>query len=134
MCADFLPIPNAQAAIPVWLHNHAHSFVKVHNGTFTLGCRHFPVAGWNQWEVLEMGAGMPALHGGSLPTGMTGPALLRRILDDAAAAGMTVMRAWAHGVQPDAVVQDAPGHYNHELLRGLDYAMEQARVRGIRVW
>lgn len=122
-----------QAAVPTWPRNHAKSFVRVHNGTFAIGCRRFPVAGWNQWEVLEMGAGMPALYGGSLPTGMTGPALLRNILDDAAAAGMTVMRAWAHGVQPDAVLQVAPGQYNHELLRGLDYAMDQARIRGIRV-
>lgn len=121
----------AQAAVPSWLDRH--QFVHVHNGTFAIGCRRFSVAGYNQWEVLEMGAGMPALYGGSLPTGMTGPALLRRILDDAAAAGMTVMRAWAHGVQPNAVLQTAPGVYNNELLRGLDYAMDQARLRGIRV-
>ncbi len=80
-----------------------------------------------------MGAGVPALYGGSLPAHTASPALLRTILDTAASAGLTVMRAWAHGVQPETPMQRVPGDYNKELLRGLDYAMDEARKRGIRV-
>lgn len=83
--------------------------------------------------MVESAAGAPFLNGASLPAHTAGPALLRRLLDRAAASGLTFMRAWAHTVSDEFALQTAPGVYNEAVLRGLDYALQQARERGIRV-
>jgi len=46
------------------------------------------------WELMEAAAGAPQLTGSVLPAGMTGPAMVRALLDEAAGAGLTVVRAW----------------------------------------
>lgn len=43
---------------------------------------------------MEAAAGAPQLTGSTLPPGMTGPQMVRALLDEAAAAGLTVVRAW----------------------------------------
>jgi len=80
-----------------------------------------------------MGAGAPVLWGGSLPSGMTGPELLREILDDGAAAGFNVVRFLAHGVSRETALQTAPGAYSGAAWKGLDYALAEAGARGLRV-
>ena len=49
------------------------SFVEVVGVEFVLGCSRFPIAGWNEWEVMEKAAGAPSLSGSQLPAGATGP-------------------------------------------------------------
>lgn len=46
------------------------------------------------WELMEAAAGAPQLTGSVLPPSMTGPAMVRALLDEAVAAGLTVVRAW----------------------------------------
>lgn len=82
---------------------------------------------------MEAAAGAPRLSGSSLPLGVSGPQLVRQVLDQAAQAGFTVVRAWAHGVSTDYPVLLGPGSYNEGMLRGLDYALDEARKRGLKV-
>ena len=62
-----------------------------------------------------------------------GPQLIRELMDAAVQVGLTVMRMWSHGVTPEFATQTAPGVYNEAMLRGLDYAMDEARKRNIKV-
>ncbi|KAK9917687.1 hypothetical protein WJX75_007185 [Coccomyxa subellipsoidea] len=103
------------------------------DGNFEIGCKTIYPAIWNQWEVIESGAGAPQLLGASLPAGKTGPQLIRDHMDAAVAAGFTVMRAWSHGVTPNYALQTAPGVYNEAMFRGLDYALDEAQQRNIKV-
>lgn len=43
---------------------------------------------------MEASAGAPRLAGSTLPPDTTGPQMIRALLDAAADAGMTVVRAW----------------------------------------
>ncbi len=58
--------------------------------------------------------------------------LVRAIMDEAAAAGLTLVRAWAHGSSPEYALQPQPGRFAEPVFRGLDYALDQARQRGIK--
>ncbi len=58
-----------------------------------------------RWEIVEAGAGALELFGASLPANTTGPALVRRVLDRAAANGFTVLRTWAHTVTAQYALQ-----------------------------
>ena len=57
---------------------------------------------------------------------------MREIMDEAAAAGLTLVRAWAHGSSPEYALQPQPGRFSEPVFRGLDYALDQARQRGIK--
>lgn len=149
-----------------------------------------------RWEMVEAGAGALELFGASLPANTSGPALVRRVLDRAAANGFTVLRTWAHTVTAQyalqvlsllgsewwlettccclatlrsallcypahpscrfaaharaliagcccvcmpptpllyTILQTSPGEYNESVFKGLDYVLDEARKRGIRV-
>lgn len=58
--------------------------------------------------------------------------LIRSLMDTAVATGLNVVRAWGHSVSPEYALQTAPGQYSEAIFRGLDYAVEQARRRGIK--
>jgi mannan endo-1,4-beta-mannosidase len=111
----------------------ADYFVNIIDGDFVVGCNKFPIDGLNEWEVLEAGAGVPALTGSQLPTNIVPAQALRKVMDDAVSNGFTVLRAWAHGVTQQYATMTAPGKFNEALLRGLDYALVQARERGLKV-
>eukprot|EP00210_Caulerpa_lentillifera_P001222 g1178.t1 len=91
------------------------------------------MVGWNQWEVIESGAGAPELVGAQFPPGKTGPKMLRDMLDAGKAAGFNTMRAWAHTVSEEFALQTRPGEYNEGIFRGFDYVLDEARKRGIRM-
>ena len=55
--------------------------------------------------MVEAGAGALELFGASLPANTSGPALVRRVLDRAAANGFTVLRTWAHTVTAQYALQ-----------------------------
>ncbi|KAL4859907.1 Mannan endo-1 [Chlorella vulgaris] len=98
-------------------NNQLDHFVKVEGSSFVVDCRRFFVSGWNMWELVEAAAGGLELFGASLPPNTTGPALVRRLLDRAVANKFNT----------------APGQYNEAVFRGLDYALDEARKRGIRL-
>ena len=59
--------------------------------------------------------------------------LVRAIMDEAAGAGLNLVRAWAHASSPEYALQPAPGVFLEPVFRGLDYALDQARQRGLKV-
>lgn len=59
--------------------------------------------------------------------------LIRDLMDLAVANKLTVMRAFATAVDPQYPMQSSPTAYNENMFRGLDYVLEQARLRGIKV-
>lgn len=110
----------------------ADYYVEIQDGDFVLGCNTFPISGWNMWEIMEMGAGVPQLTGSQLPNGTRGPEMLTQIMDDAVEAKFTVVRGWAHGVA-ERYPTYINGTLNEGLFKGLDFALHEARKRGIRV-
>ena len=54
-------------------------------------------------------------------------------MDKAVANKLNVMRAFATAVDPTYPLASSPGQYNENMFRGLDYALDQARQRGIKV-
>jgi mannan endo-1,4-beta-mannosidase len=81
-----------------------------------------------------MGFGARNLWAASLPAGTTGPALLRDVLDSAAAAKFNVMRILSHGVnkESDMTLNGVAGKFNENVAKGLDYVVAEAGKRGIR--
>lgn len=112
---------------------HSEHFIRIQNGEFVDGCDRFLMVGWNQWEVIESGAGAPDLVGALFPPGKTGPKMLRDMMDAGEAAGFNTMRAWAHTVSEEFALQTAPGEYNEGIFRGFDYVLDEARKHGIRL-
>lgn len=54
-------------------------------------------------------------------------------MDAAAEAGLTVLRMWTPGVTPGYRLQTKPGVYNEAMFRGLDYVLDEARKRNLKV-
>jgi mannan endo-1,4-beta-mannosidase len=127
--------PSPPAPLPPPPAKSIDHFVRVVSGRFVVGpdCAELFVSGTNQWELMEAAGGALQLFGASLPDNTTGPALVRALLDRAAAAGMNVVRAWAHPVSAQYALQSGPGEYSEAALRGLDYALDAARQRNIRL-
>jgi hypothetical protein len=80
-------------------------YVRVVDGDFVTGdgpggtCRRFFPAGFNKFEMVEAGAGAPVLFDGKLEeAGLTGPAVVRRVLNDARNAGLNMLRMNAFAV------------------------------------
>ncbi|KAK9837439.1 hypothetical protein WJX81_002398 [Elliptochloris bilobata] len=64
---------------------------------------------------------------------MTGSQLIRTLMDAALAAGLNTLRMWSHGVTSTFSSQSSPGVFSEPMFLGLDYALEQARLRNIKV-
>lgn len=59
--------------------------------------------------------------------------MVRSQLDKAQQFGLNVMRTWAHPVTAPYALMTGPGQYREEMFRGLDYLIDEARKRGIRL-
>ncbi|KAI3438259.1 hypothetical protein D9Q98_000695 [Chlorella vulgaris] len=120
-------------------------FVQVRNGQFVqpvsgTTCRYLYPAGFNKYEFVEAGAGVPRLFDAQLTDAqLTGPAMVRRMLDQAAGTGLTLLRMNAFAVDSQYSVIRQPGGagtpttINDNVLKGLDYVLSEAQKRGIRV-
>lgn len=65
---------------------------------------------------------------------MHGMQLIRSYMDTAVANNLNVMRIWAQTVGFNrAPFQTSPGVYNENIFRGLDYTLDQARQRNLKV-
>lgn len=115
------------------LQDQSEYFVEIRDGQFVVGCENFKTAGWNQWEVVEAAAGAPSLSGASIPEGMTGPELVRKLMERGQEIGFNSMRTWVTPVNPQYALQTAPGEYSEAAFRGLDYVIDQARKNNIRL-
>lgn len=88
---------------------------------------------FNAWEVLEAGSGASAFSGSILKQGASATEVLLSVLDIAARNGFTVMRAWAHGVTDAYATVTSSGDAIDGVLKGLDFALAEARKRGLKV-
>ena len=106
------------------------AFVRVNGNKFELGGKEFIFAGWNQWEMMEAatGAGPPARH---LP--LPGREHIQRLLNEGVAEGLKVVRVWAHTISKGNEVQSRPGVWDEDALRGLDFFLDEARKRDVKV-
>ena len=46
---------------------------------------------------------------------------------------LNLVRFFAFAVSPEYALQPSPGQYSEAIFRGLDYALEQLRSRGLKV-
>lgn len=104
-------------------------FIRVVNGRFVdAQCLEFPVTGMNTWRLMEAAAGFPeALC--TLPE--QDP--VQYTFTTAAANGMTVVRAFGHGVNDSFPLQKSPGVYNEKAFAALDYILDTAAYNGMKV-
>lgn len=54
-------------------------------------------------------------------------------MDRAVANKLNTIRIFANAVDPQYTMETSPGVFNEAVFRGLDYALDQARQRGIKV-
>ena len=59
--------------------------------------------------------------------------LVTGTLNDAVSQGANVVRAWTHPVSAANAMETSPGQYRESVLRGLDYLLDEARQRGLRL-
>mmetsp|Transcript_24354 Transcript_24354/g.79478 ORF Transcript_24354/g.79478 Transcript_24354/m.79478 type:complete len:311 (+) Transcript_24354:561-1493(+) len=55
------------------------------------------------------------------------------MLNRAVDAGLSVVRIWAHSIVPGRELQPEPGVYDEEVFAALDYLLDQAHQRGLRL-
>lgn len=113
--------------------DNSEYFVEVRDGRFQVGCTPFYVSGWNQWEAVEAAAGAPKLSGASIPEGMTGPELVRKMIERGSEIGFNAMRIFAFTVNPQYALQTKPGVYSEAAFKGLDYILDEASKNNIRL-
>ncbi|QDZ23893.1 glycoside hydrolase [Chloropicon primus] len=109
-------------------------FVRVYDGEFvvvsnTSGvamCKPFFLTGWNSWDVTRV----PRIQS---YRSMNGQRALTQQLQTASQSGLNVLRAWAHTIDPSYPVMKAPGEYDEEGLKAIDYLLSEASKYGIRV-
>lgn len=98
--------------------------VQAQGTRFVLGADPFVPVGFNQYYMVTYGA-QPSQR-----------ALVTDVLDDAERLGLNVLRMWAFSegeAEGHPALQPAPGVYDEEVFRALDWAVDEAAKRGIRV-
>ena len=136
--------------------------MRTKGNKFTLGGRDFVFAGWNQWEVLEAASDAPppfrhlplpgrehvvrlmneAVENGLkvgasedpfLPRGWTRTSPARAHLSRPLPLPVPAVRMWAHTITPGHAIQSAPGVWNEDILRGMDFILAEARKRRLKI-
>lgn len=59
--------------------------------------------------------------------------MIRDIMDLAVADNLNMLRTFAFATNALYPMQTSPGVYNEAVFQGLDYVLDQARQRGIKV-
>ncbi len=114
-------------------------------------CKEFYFAGWNMWEVrasgaeswayaylrnvgtqvVELGSNAPSPPFRSTPK--KGREHLVNVMNQGVAAGMKVIRVWAHSITAGWEMQKSPGQYDEKVLQGMDFVMDEAAKRGLKL-
>jgi mannan endo-1,4-beta-mannosidase len=128
----------------------------VKEGRLVVGesCKEFYFAGWNMWEVVELGSNAPSPPFRSTPK--KGQEHLLNVLNEGVAAGMKVVRMWAHSITPGWEMQKGPDSYDEkvragarcaarpapadflpagtsQVLKGMDFVMDECHKRGLKI-
>ena len=84
----------------------------------------------DQWEVLEAASDAPPPFR-HLP--LPGREHVVRQMNEAVANGLKVVRMWAHTITPGHAMQPEPGAFDEDILEGMDFVMDEARKRGLKI-
>jgi len=108
-------------------------FVAVKGTQLTVGddCHPFYFSGWNSWEFLELASEAPSPPFRSTP--LKGKQHVLNVMDTGVKAGLKVIRLWAHSMTPGWELQTGPTTYNEKVLVGMDFVMDEAAKRGLRI-
>jgi len=122
--ADIADMVSATTCLP-------DDFVKVNkDGEFVINDEPFIFAGWNQWEILEAASDAPPPFR-HLP--LPGREHIVRLFNEAVDNGLKVVRIWAHTITKGHAMQTKPGEFNEKIFEGMDFVMDQAHRRGLRI-
>jgi mannan endo-1,4-beta-mannosidase len=114
--AAALPVTEASAASPA---RRQKTFVRVDRGRFVVGGAPFRFGGTNCYYLHQQSHYM-----------------IDSVLDDAAAMGLPVLRAWAFAdgtEKAERPLQPEPHRYDEDAFDSLDYAVHKAGELGIRL-
>ena len=84
-----------------------------------------------RWEVVELGSNAPSPPFRSTPK--LGQEHLVNVMNEGVAAGMKVIRVWAHSITAGWEMQKGPGSYDEKVLKGMDFVMDEAHKRGLKI-
>eukprot|EP00884_Botryococcus_braunii_P022962 jgi/Botrbrau1/934/Bobra.0167s0045.1 len=115
--------------------NNGTGFVRVVNGRLSLNCKSASYVGCNTWDLMDK-ARYPEFH----------EEIMNR-LDSMVKVGMHVGRIWGFslgsgtGVGPmgqtvmdkTQILETAPGQYNEEVWKALDWVLDEAGKRDVRL-
>ncbi|XP_031472624.1 mannan endo-1,4-beta-mannosidase 5-like [Nymphaea colorata] len=101
--------------------HHVKGFVRTHGTSFTLNGSPFLFNGFNAYWMMHVAAEPSERE------------KVSSVLQQAAAASMTVARTWAFADGGDRALQTSPGVYDERVFQGLDFVISEARKNGIRL-
>jgi mannan endo-1,4-beta-mannosidase len=81
--------------------------------------------------VVELGSNAPSPPFRSTPK--LGQEHLVNVMNEGVAAGMKVIRVWAHSITAGWEMQKGPGNYDEKVLKGMDFVMDEAHKRGLKI-
>jgi len=102
--------------------NQDSRFVTVEGTKLKLGCRTLKFGGSNTYQLMELGM-----------EGSEGQARVRTLLDEHVKLGMEVVRTWTFAYRWEKALQWAGGSYNEEAFRALDFAVDEAGKRNLKL-
>ena len=77
---------------------------------------------YNTWQMLEAAAGFKG-----------SPSDVTAQLDKAVEQGLNTVRAFAFGTEEGFALQKKPGQYDEATFKALDFVLDEARKRGLRL-
>ena len=80
---------------------------------------------------MELGSNAPSPPFRSTPK--LGQEHLLNVMNQGVAAGLKVLRVWAHSITPGWEMQTGPDSYNETVLKGMDFVMDEAHKRGLKI-
>eukprot|EP01026_Neomeris_dumetosa_P044043 TRINITY_DN36_c0_g1_i2.p1 TRINITY_DN36_c0_g1~~TRINITY_DN36_c0_g1_i2.p1 ORF type:complete len:731 (+),score=97.47 TRINITY_DN36_c0_g1_i2:99-2291(+) len=118
------------------LYHNQTGFIRVYNGKFVdEECNEYLFFGWNGWELIEAAIGYPQVLPEDLSFLSSKKDLITYLLDKSIGIGMNVIRIFGHGTTSRLSTQlyCCPGSYKEEVLHGLDYILDEAARRDMKI-
>lgn len=102
-------------------YDYVHSLhtIAVNGSHFIDGDKRFFVSGFNIDNIVEA----------PITLGEKGKEMVNNLIQRLASLDVTVIRTWAHTVNPDHPLQDRPGIYNETAFEALDYVIATAGMK-----
>ncbi|CAK0785155.1 hypothetical protein CVIRNUC_008361 [Coccomyxa viridis] len=116
-------------------HHNASQFLRINGNDFVIDCKRAAYVGCNTWDLMDKSRDVGAR-----------PEVQAR-LDAMKTAGWDVGRTWGFSLgtglvnspvgqvvaDPTKILETAPGVYNEDVFSSLDWILDQASQRGLRI-